>query len=114
MIDAILSIFYASIIHYNAIVLVKSMKKFIVIGNDRIKLSNIKHYGISYKEPDRDHGLIDLVNDIFDLIAMLKGKKINRSKKFLFITTYQNDNFEFRSEDIEEKLRELDDYFNEK
>ena len=93
------------------------MKKFIVIGNDRIKLSNIKHYGISYKEPVRvrDHGLIDLVSDIFDLIAMLKGEKINRySKKFLFITTYQNDNFEFRSEDIEEKLRELDDYFNEK
>jgi hypothetical protein len=90
------------------------MKKFIVIGNDRIKLSNIKHYGISYKKPVRDNSLIDLVNDIFDLIAMLKGKEINRYKKFLFITTYQNDNFEFIGEDIEEKLRELDDYFNEK
>jgi hypothetical protein len=92
------------------------MKKFIVIGNDRIKLSNIKHYGIKYEDtiPDSDP-FIRLVNGIFDLIAIFsKYTKVNRTIKVLFITTYQNDNFEFTGEEVEEKLRELDDYFNEK
>ena len=92
------------------------MKKIIVIGNDRIKLSNIKHYGIKYENPIPDSDpFYRLVNSTFDLIAIFsKDAKVNRAIKVLFITTYQNDNFEFTGEDIEEKIRELDDYFNEK
>lgn len=92
------------------------MKKIIVIGNERIKLSNIKHYGIKYENPIPDSDpFYRLVNSIFNLIAIFsKDAKVNRAIKVLFITTYQNDNFEFTGEDIEEKIRELDDYFNEK
>lgn len=125
--------------------------KFIVLDDVRIKLNNIKNYGIDYRddvkvekklvpmtkkqkvinkvigvplgitevisginESTPGYGLKDLFNSLTaDSYVEKTEKKIKY--KVLYITTYQGDNYRFDGEfvsfSIEEKVKQLDEYF---
>lgn len=72
--------------------------EFIAFGNVRIKLSNIKDYGLSKYEYEYD------------------GEQ--RYRKYLYVTTYQKDNYEFYEKDVSfnifKKCNELDQFYGVK
>jgi cold shock CspA family protein len=65
---------------------------FISIGSERIKLSNIKDYGLQEKLAD----------------FPCAPEMVRYTRRFLWISTYQNDEHEFYGNDIDKKLAELD------
>ena len=113
---------------------VKNRPDFIVFGDIRIKLSNIKNYGLSSeeytvsakKELTSVESVLGTVDDLFDLVAigldLLQGEPIYRSvyetkeRKYLYVTTYQNDNYTFYEDiarfNIREKCNELDKWLS--
>lgn len=75
--------------------------RFIIIGNERIKISNVKHYGVKRESWGSGHPLT--------LVAgALLGKE---DRKYLYLTTYQGDNFTFsdRKIDVDAVMAELDE-----
>jgi hypothetical protein len=136
--------------------MVKYKPAFIVLGNNRIRLSNVKDYGIEKgyelveqrKDPDKKpSGIVSgIVDRLFDSVweeydprgykdaqyevwikslneqARLKCTMPPAPKmekvyyRYLFVTTYQNDNFKFVEEkcdfDIDEELKKLDRLMN--
>lgn len=120
-------------------------KKFMLFGDVRIKVTNIKNYGIdsweeayeykfTKKEMDErkksqgigEKTLIGLLNVMSAVSSFSDGfsgfyglsesEKRYRARKKLYVTTYQNDNFEFIDKfanfDIDEKIKELDEELN--
>lgn len=115
---------------------------FISFDNVRIKASNIKNYGMSTWEERYEYKFSDVemkqrrkeekkgdkafrgvynVVSVFTLGAMgfagLKDSETRyKTRKKLYVTTYQNDNYEFFDTEVkfnlEDKLKELDDCFN--
>jgi len=102
--------------------------KFFKIENTNIKLNNIKQYGISYEEkPEPSYSSSELSSLSSLLIGTIvcaaalclfgKNKDKNKDKDkdnknyYMYITTYQNDNFKFYGDKkyLENKLSELDD-----
>ncbi|WP_157958587.1 hypothetical protein [Salinicola sp. CPA57] len=96
-------------------------EKFFQIGETRIKVSNIKNYGISEEVPDEAKTFIGRIASNFEVEKnpttlwghFKKGAMEGLApptKRHLYITTYQNDNFRFDSKehDIEQKIKELD------
>lgn len=116
--------------------------EFIILGNTRIKYSDIKNYGISttnvkeenenYIDPGLDESIYETDNPIMNILDSfqliiggaaqvrnkIKGeKKYNiRNVKYLYITTYLGDNFIFKENkcnfNIYDKLNEIDRFFN--
>lgn len=84
-------------------VYIKEIVNFIVIGDTRIKVSNIKSYGISSK----DHGIPEWNCDKTKITGMISIHDYN----YLYITTYQNDNYTFTDKEIDiyKKCLELDE-----
>jgi hypothetical protein len=89
---------------------------FIKIGEGRIKRSNIKNYGVGKEERTRENSLMDRIDNmeyedgvLNKVSAFLEDKK-RYFVKYLYITTYQNDNFKFyESEvDIDAIIKQLD------
>ena len=83
-------------------------KNFIIIGNTRIKLSNIKSYSIL----DDSELIEDPNGDI--LISWSQTRFINKVYgEKLVVETFQGDSFTFKERngiDVRAKLAELDDY----
>ena len=78
--------------------------KFIKIGSDRIRKSNIKSFGTSsYKVEEDDVYLNDdsfpaLFYNIF--IRIVSIGKIKKTVRYVYITTYQNDNYRFTDKEV--------------
>lgn len=117
----------------------KTKPTFIVVGDTRIKLSNIKEYGISsgtlyfYKEmvedPDAEGFIAFLIGgrkatgrlieisreDYNDDREYLGEEKLAKKVNYLYITTYQGQNYTFYEThcnfNIYSKCEELDNYF---
>ena len=98
--------------------------KFFKIENTNIKLNNIKQYGISYEEkPELSYSSSELSSFSSLLIGTIvcaaalclfgknKDKDKDNKNYYMYITTYQNDNFKFYGDKkyLENKLSELDD-----
>lgn len=95
-------------------------REFVNINNTRIKRSNIKTFGVSFLdiavEDDFSTGVDKFVSGISGLLTLNVEKmehflKPTKSRKrFIFITTYQNDNYRFFEKDIniEETLKLLE------
>lgn len=87
-------------------------QEFIQIGNTRIKRSNIKSFGTGHSKIE-GHGLATSLKQwskgsgFFD--GLIRGYSTT-TLKYLFVTTYQNDNYKFSEEeiDIDEVLRQLE------
>mgnify|MGYP001763218456 CR=1 FL=1 len=77
-------------------------KKFITIGSTRLKLSNIKQYGIGRRPWVSTHPLVQIY-------ALIKKKE---GKQYIYITTYQGDNYTFTEDEIDvpKVFKELDSY----
>lgn len=120
--------------------------QFIQLGKVRLKLNNIKDYGLTHEDVEyeevevtklgklqkilvRTVGAIGLVEVALGLDSMSREdidiifdgeykeiKKHNVTYDVLYITTFQNDNYRFSSQNadfnIHEKLKEIDMYFN--
>lgn len=77
---------------------------FIKIGDTRIKKSNIKNYGISIettstikKEPGSFLGFaLGVIG-----LGLATETEEKTSKRYLYITTYQNDNYKFYENDTD-------------
>lgn len=96
---------------------VLSMKQFIKIGKERIKLSNIKHYGVERHEKENDslseridnasygYSLLDKVDSFLTMPTV--------TIEYLYITTYQGDNYKFYRNEINLRqiVDELDEHF---
>ena len=87
-------------------------EQFIVIGSTRIKKSNIKNFGVNTKT-------VDGSGPIGAIVAFCSGKSFTDSVsdgflpkkiKYLYITTYQNDNYTFTEKEINinNTLKELE------
>ena len=101
--------------------------KFVILGDTRIKLSNIKNYGISVrerKEYKETSIAVDLVrfglNTFLEFLSSSGGGNsepatITIKYSVLYVTTYQGENYTFSEEsstvNIHEKLKELDKCF---
>lgn len=91
-------------------------ENFIQLGETRIKKSNIKNFGVSNEKlPEKSRDGIELAIGI--TVAIIKGvynkvkhgtfssphatppKKTHR--QYLYVTTYQNDNFKFYEDQID-------------
>lgn len=115
----------------------KEVPTFIQFGEVRIKISNIKTYGIgketTYFEKEKEYEKRDRSPLQQTLTGVLKGLKffyeatgapgdankkntviIEKESKYLYITTYQKDNYKFYDYkvdfDIDSKLQELDNF----
>lgn len=82
--------------------------KFIILGDDRVKISNIKNYGISTYENKRYTPGIHGGMSFFD--EMKSHLTERRRMRYLYITTYQGDNMRYDEDkvDIDRKAKELD------
>ena len=82
--------------------------EFILILNTRIKISNIKQYGVDL-EPNGYNRDIKIDG---------KEKRLKFTNKRLYITTYQRDNYKFYREQLGDEFERLvtniDTYFNNK
>lgn len=89
--------------------------QFISIGDERIKLSNIKHYGVHeeteevplyerFEEAGYQYGFLDKLSKFIDYST--------KSSYTLYITTYQGDNYRYHHSeiDINETMKKLDSY----
>lgn len=88
-------------------------KEFIQIGATRIKRSNIKTFGTSHSKVE-GQGMVTAINKWSKGVGFFEGIKQGYSTtnvRYLFITTYQNDNYKFfESEiDIDETLKMLEE-----
>ncbi len=85
--------------------------EFVKIGNTRIKRSNIKTFGTSFNdvvvkddfstEVDK---FVSGIRGIFTLNTELMDysrKPTKIRKRYVFVTTYQNDNYQFSEQDID-------------
>lgn len=127
---------------------VSQTKKFIAFDDVRIKLSNIKNYGIrtwdeeyeytftkeemkrrESERKERDGKFLTGVQNTVSIISLINAaaggefgwvtprleptEKRKMRRKKLYVTTYQNDNYEFYDNevrfDIDKKLKELDE-----
>ncbi len=80
---------------------------YIKIAETRIKKSNIKNFGVGYEKqsgnPSPVAWLISGIKEKSDFGDFFDGVKQSMSppdKKYLYITTYQNDNYKFYSNQI--------------
>lgn len=90
---------------------------FISFGSIRIKVKNIKNYGLTHEtvaytvNEERSHDFLGKVMNI--LVGPIEEHK-ERERAVLYVTTYQGDNFRFNEEtsdfDVKEKLTELDSF----
>lgn len=104
----------------------KTKPTFIVFGNERIKLTNIKSYGMDVNTYTKDipiemtgfEGALSIFGLIIgkNLTAAPKYKKEITKKNVLYVTTYQKDNYRFEDTkvnfNIYNKLKELDEYLS--
>lgn len=98
---------------------------FIQLGNTRIKLTNIKNYGMKKDydvltrpvETETGNKFIDGVVTFLSIASAITGGEVCKEEykeyyDILYVTTYQNDNFEFSEKDagfnIHKKFKELD------
>lgn len=95
--------------------------KFFSIQNTNIKLNNIKQYGISYiDEEEKRYITINSTNfyiiKAVEAVAMALSltEKVIVRKHYLYIKTYQNDNFKFYGDEkkLKVKLSELEKLIN--
>ena len=119
--------------------------KFIQFGGTRIKLSNIKNYGISYEayevkrpptQTEINRGIKraedrkkkrkkwDILGKFVDEVDVAylssnyykeeRSRPENKKQYYLYVTTYQNDNYKFYEDEvsfnIRDKVKELDKY----
>lgn len=94
----------------NGDVIVKN--EFIQIGNTRIKRSNIKSFGTSLSKTD-GKGFATCRKQWSKGSSFLDGLiegYLTVTLKYLFVTTYQNDNYKFSEDeiDIDEALKQLE------
>jgi hypothetical protein len=71
---------------------------YITIGETRIKKSNIKTFGISQYQPKRMNAdrLVNGIVEMFKGGGFSNGFSENHpSIRYLYVTTYQNDNYQF-------------------
>lgn len=82
---------------------------FITIGSVRIKKSNIKTFGVSTKKR-YERGLGGALRSLQEGESFLDGFFGNRTESYLFVTTYQGDNYRFseREISIEQTTKELE------
>jgi len=77
---------------------------YITIGETRIKKSNIKTFGISYQnapKPINADRLLSGIGEMFSGGSFSNGYSRNPpSKRYLYVTTYQNDNYKFFENEI--------------
>lgn len=92
---------------------------FINIDNIRIKLSNIKEYGIKEYSNNPTDLLMQkptgLLNALVLHVLTSKDKhEVAPTKYYLFIKTYQNDNHEFSKDkqEIDAIIKKLDDHLS--
>jgi hypothetical protein len=88
-------------------------KEFIKIGETRIKRSNIKTFGISSDDynPNRKPDSLPLASGISSFFkhgsfsdgGMFGELELQESRRYLFITTYQGDNYKFYASDFDIK-----------
>lgn len=87
-------------------------ESFITIGTTRIKKSNIKTFGIGVgqKEPSGLFGVIDGWTSGNGFWGALSDGYIGSKYKYLYVTTYQGDNYQFKESeiDLDESLAELE------
>lgn len=94
-----------------------NIKMFIKIGEERIKLSNVKHYGVEKYKINNDSISNRIENASYlasfsdRLSAFLEMP--TETIKYLYITTYQGDNYKFYDHEINfnQIIEELDTYF---
>lgn len=105
---------------------IQTAKKFVSFGNDTLKVSNIKSYGMSKTTRTRDkqhddsdfEGFSGKVYGVACIASMLiygtAGQECYEVD-YLYVTTYQNDNYIYVDGecgfDIHEKKSELDELF---
>ena len=91
--------------------------RFVKIGDTRIKASNIKSFGVAYeKQQGASHPISWIVagirekRDFGSFFDGVKGSISPSDRKYLYVTTYQNDNYEFYSSEINisETMKELE------
>jgi hypothetical protein len=96
-----------------------SGKSFININGIRIKVSNIKNYGVSSRidqiEVDVETNMLEDSVNLLTLLsiggkAFPNIKKKDKKVKYLYLTTYQKDNYTWDEDEIniEKVLSELD------
>ena len=91
---------------------------FITIGNTRIRKSNIKNFGVNTGRVGGSSNLFDgVAGAVFGAVSgkglasgfsdSLLGKEV----EYLYVTTYQNDNYTFSAKeiDIQKALKELEE-----
>jgi len=101
----------------------KSRPQFYAFGDVRVKLSNIKNYGIAeevsgrYEEKEEENTFIN--TSINSLLSFLNVESkpyeawVERLRKYLYVTTYQDDNYRFEEDnkafDIFKACADLDE-----
>lgn len=80
--------------------------KFIKIGSDSIRKSNIKSFGVSsYEVEENDEDWADYTSNralFYSLFKYVINKgKIKKTVRYVYITTYQNDNYRFTDKEID-------------
>lgn len=78
-------------------------KDFVRVANTRIKRSNIKAYGVEVKRLEGS-GLIGAATRWMKGAGFTEGLKagtFGRRLRYLYITTYQNDNFTFCESEVD-------------
>jgi cold shock CspA family protein len=95
-----------------------SIKQFIKIGKERMKMSNIKHYGVeTYKEEKNDNIFERIDNASYEYSFLDKVNSFLTTPtvtiRYLYITTYQGDNYKFYDHEINlpQTVEELDAHF---
>jgi hypothetical protein len=95
-------------------------KEFIKVGETRIKRSNIKSFGIASDDanPNKKPNnlpLMSAISTFFEYGNFSDGKmfgeqELQESRKYLYITTYQGDNYKFYASDfdIRSPLKDLE------
>lgn len=84
-------------------------ESFINIGQTRIKKSNIKIFGVSIKKKGGS-GLGGAINSLIEGNGFWKGYLGAHTERYLYVTTYQGDNYKFPESqfDIDASLLELE------
>lgn len=96
---------------------VLSIKQFIKIGKERIKLSNIKHYGVEKYKEENDSIVERIDNASYEYSFLDKVNSFLTTPtvtiRYLYITTYQGDNYKFYDHEINfsDIVEELDAHF---
>jgi beta-N-acetylglucosaminidase len=79
-------------------------KEFVKIGNTRIRKSNIKNFGVSMEKitvPYKPKNWTQAI--VMTVVSLANGQEFTQKseKKFLYVATFQNDNYRFYENEID-------------